>query len=436
MTFAPDIRAGRKAGFPAGPVMLSRFFSGDIFRQNTAEFLLANAREFGDLVHFESLGRNVYQVNHPDLIADMFLKDAPNHHRNLVMQRARDVLGHGLLTSEEPLHMRQRRLAQPAFLRERIAAYAEVIGEKTINLMEHWKSGTITDLHPQMLELALRIVAKCLFDLDRFSTDDKGDDIAPIAVAVDSFMSFLPLSFVPFSRQIQKLPIPAMRRLQRGKAHLDELIYAVIAERRADPTDRGDLLSMLLNATDPDEAVGSGNSNKMSDQQLHDECITVILAGHETTANALSFALHLLAHHTEIQERVHEEAARVLGDRSPTSADYAQLPYATKVFAEAMRLYPPVWVTARTCEVPYEIAGYKIPKGRVCWRPSTQFTAIPATFLTPTASIRSGTRLRQRRSDRGMHTSHLRVEAGSASRRGWRGWKGRWCWLVSVGTGV
>jgi len=363
--------------------MLPRFFNGDAFRQNSAEFLLANARQFGDLVHLESLGRNVYQVNHPDLIADLFLKDAPNHHRNLVMQRARDVLGHGLLTSEEPLHMRQRRLAQPAFLRERIAAYAEVIGGKTLNLTAQWKTGSVTDLHPQMLELALRIVAKCLFDLDRFSADETGDDIAPIAVAVDSFMSFLPLSFVPFSRQIQMLPIPAMRRLQRGKAHLDNLIYAMIAERRADPTDRGDLLSMLLNATDPDEAATSGNSNKMSDQQLHDECITVILAGHETTANALSFALHLIAQHPDVQTHLHEEATKVLGERPPTAADYAQLPYATQVFAEAMRLYPPVWVTARTCEVPYEIAGYKIARGATLLAPQYVVHRDPRFFPDP-----------------------------------------------------
>ena len=354
MVSGPDIRAGRRPNLPAGPALLPRLLSGRAFRVSTADYLLENARTYGDLVHFRALNRDVYQINHPDLIADFFLKDAPNHHRNLVMQAGRQVLGHGLLTSEEPLHMRQRRLAQPAFLRERIAAYAEVIGAQTEALMTRWQTGTVVDLHPHMLELALRIVGKCLFDLDTL------DDVQAVASAVDSFMAFMPLSFLPFSRQIQRLPIPSMRRLQASKAFLDQLIYGMIADRRRDPTDRGDLLSMLLNATDPEDAA---SSNTMTDQQLHDECITIILAGHETTANALSFALHLLAHHPDLQQRLSEEAASALGTRTPTAADYPRLPFATQVFTETLRLYPPVWVTARTCARPYSIAGFNIPVG-------------------------------------------------------------------------
>ncbi len=370
MPSKPDVRPSPDPRYPAGPDFLPRLLSGDLFRRNAAETTLDKARDYGDLVHDRIFNRHFYQLNHPDLVADLFLKDAPNHHRGFVMERSRDVLGHGLLTSEEPLHMRQRRLAQPAFLRERIAGYAEVIAAKTVAMTGSWQSGATLDLHPQMLELALRIVAKCLFDLDRFGAAGEPDDIGPIALAVDSFMSFLPLAFLPFSQQIQRLPIPAMRRLNAGKAHLDQLIYAMIAERRADPTDRGDLLSMLLNATDSE---GEAGSNTMSDQQLHDECITVILAGHETTANALSFAVHLLAHYPEVQQRLHEEAVTVLGSRSPTAADYPRLPYATQVFAETMRLYPPVWVTARTCAIPYEIAGYKIAAGSTLIAP--QFAA-------------------------------------------------------------
>jgi cytochrome P450 len=369
-----DIRPGRNPAYPAGPTILSRLRAGGPFSSNGAQFMLETARQFGDLNFYSGFGRKVYQLNHPDLIADFFLKDAPHHHRNLVMQRARDVLGHGLLTSEEPLHMRQRRLAQPAFLRERIAAYAEVIGSNTISLTAQWESGTVRDLHPQMLELALRIVGKCLFDLDTL------DDVAAIASAVDSFMNFVPLSFLPFSKQIQRMPFPSMRRLQAGKAHLDTLIYRMIAERRKDQTDRGDLLSMLLHATDPE---GDAASNTMTDQQLHDECITVILAGHETTANALSFALHLMAQHPEVQQKLRDEARLVLGERSPVAADYALLPYATQVFAETMRLYPPVWVTARTCMEPYEIAGYTIPAGASVLAPQYAVHRDPRFFVEP-----------------------------------------------------
>ncbi len=355
------------------------------------------AREFGDLVHYRAFGRNIYQLNHPDLIADMLVRDASHHHRNLVMQRARDVLGTGLLTSEEPLHMRQRRLAQPAFLRERIASYAEVIGAQTLALTARWQPGATADLHPAMLELALRIVGKCLFDLDQL------DDIDAMASAVDAFTSFVPLSFLPFATQIQRLPIPSMRRLQRGKAHLDRLIYGMIAERRADPTDRGDLLSMLLNATDPEPDTNASPTDAaashsavlpaaaMTDQQLHDECVTIILAGHETTANALSFALHLLALHPEIQQQLHTEAVVVLGPgsaepaatRIPSAADYARLPLATQIFAEAMRLYPPVWVTARTCVTPYTIAGYVIPAGASLLAPQFAVHRDPRFFPNP-----------------------------------------------------
>ena len=341
----------------------------------------STAQQYGDLVVYRIGNERIYLLNHPALITDFFGKDTPHHHRNLVMQRSRDVLGTGLLTSEEPLHMRQRRLANPAFLRSRIAGYGDVIADKTLALTQRWQTGTVVEMHAQMLELALRIVSKCLFDLDEF------DDLHAMEAAVASFMAFLPLSFVPFSRLVQASPLPSMRRLRKGQQYLDKLIYRLIAERRADPRDRGDLLSMLLNATDdgtdrkpgesstaeqgsnasadrPSPAGGKPSEvQTMSDRQLRDECVTVILAGHETTANALSFAVHLLAHHPAIQQRLHDEAKAVLGTRAPTAADYPALGYATKVFAETMRLYPPVWVTGRLCAEPYSIAGYTIPKG-------------------------------------------------------------------------
>ena len=371
---ALDVRAGAKAGRPAGPSTWKRLLTGEAWRQNGAEFTRTAAQTYGDLVYVRVFGKDFYFLNHPDLVRDLFLKDAPNHHRNNVMQTARQVLGHGLLTSEEPLHMRQRRLAQPAFLRERIAAYGEVIGAKTLAMTTHWQSGTELDLHAEMMELALRIVGKCLFDVDELQ------DVDAMAEAVTAFMVFMPLSFVPFPELVQKLPIPAMTRLRRGKAHLDELIYRMIAERRADPVDRGDLLSMLLRATDSE---GETAPVSMTDQQLRDECVTVILAGHETTANALSFALHLLAHHPEVQERLHAEAVAVLGGRSPVAADYPQLAYATQVFAEAMRLYPPVWVTGRTCAVSYGIAGYTIPVGATLLAPQYAIQRDPRFFAEP-----------------------------------------------------
>jgi len=357
---ALDIHPGRSKRYPAGPSFLPRFISGRMFRQNAIESMTASARVYGDLVHYTIFGRHIYQLNHPDLIEDFLLKDAGKHHRGIVMQRSKVVLGEGLLTSEEPLHMRQRRLAQPAFLRQRIAAYGEVIGQNATAISQNWQSGKVRDLHEDMLELALRIVGKCLFDLDVQSQEE----VKKISAAVDAFMGFLPLAILPFSEHIQRLPLPAMKRIRRGQADLDAIIYDMIDERRKSPGDRGDLLSMLLEAVDPEDPMAS-----MSNQQVHDECVTIMLAGHETTANALSFALWLLAKNPDVQFRLNQEATVVLGDRAPTAEDYVRLPYATQVFSETLRLYPPVWVMARTCIQPYEIAGYGIPRGAVLVAP-------------------------------------------------------------------
>src|ERR1700744_3068844 len=192
------------------------------------------------------------------------------------------------------------------------------------------------DLHPEMLLLALRIVGKTLFDTNVAA------EVKEIAEAVDSFMGFLPVALLPFPELILRLPLPAMNRIRRGQAYLDGLIYRMIAERRKDPGDRGDLLSMLLSAVDTEEGTGG-----MSDRQLRDECVIVMLAGHETTANALSFAMWELARNPEGHAtttrgsggRLHQKWRRLLGARAPAAEDFARLPYANQVFAEAIRLY-------------------------------------------------------------------------------------------------
>jgi len=374
MPFAPKPRHPR---YPPGPKFLPRLLTGQVFRVSATEYLVECAKTYGDLVHYTAIGRHIYQLNSPALIEDFFLKDAAKHHRGIVMQKARTVLGEGLLTSEEPLHMRQRRLAQPAFHRARIAGYGETIGQQAVAMTSRWNSGTALDLHEEMLGVALRIVGKCLFSLNV----ESDAEVKKISNAVDSFMRILPIAFLPFSEQIQKLPIPSMQRIRRGVAELDTLIYGMIAERRNNPGDRGDLLSMLMEAVDS-EAVG-GESARMSDKQLRDECLTVMLAGHETTANALSFAMWLLAKHPDVQAAVRAEARAVLGNRAPVAADYAHLKFTAQVFAETMRLYPPVWVTARTCEQPYEIAGYRIAKGSVVIAPQFVVHRDPRLFPDP-----------------------------------------------------
>ena len=382
---APDIRWRSGAPLPAGPPLLTRLLRGDLLRWDATDFLRNNAREYGDLVYFNALGHTVVQFNHPELVQEMLVRDAPHHHRNLVMQRSKAVLGEGLLTSEEPLHMRQRRLAQPAFHRQRISAYGAIISDYTQRMTSNWQSGAVLDIRAEMLLLALRIVGKTLFDT---SVDQ---EVHQIAAAVDSFQGFLPLAFVPFSTFIQGLPIPAMRRIRRGRDELDTLIYSMIRDRRADPRDRGDLLSMLLVATDDGEDTPSPGTPaqqahapaQMTDRQVRDECLTVLLAGHETTANALSFALWLLAHHPEVQEELAAECQQVLGGRAPVAADYQKLPLTEQVFAEALRLYPPVWVTARTAAETYTYRGMTIRRGAMLIAPQFVIQRDPRFFPDP-----------------------------------------------------
>jgi cytochrome P450 len=229
----------------------------------------------------------------------------------------------------------------------------------------------------QMLGLALRIVGKTLFDTDL------EQDVRKISEAADSFQNFLPLAWLPFAKALQASPLPSMRKIRRGRAELDELIYRMIRERRADPRDRGDLLSMLMASVDTEGEVRDGTEVRMSDMQVRDECITVLLAGHETTANALSFSLWLLAQHPEVQDEVAAESAGVLGGRAPTAADYPQLRLAERVFAESLRLYPPVWVTARTAAEDYEYRGIKIERGTILIAPQFVVHRDPRFFQDP-----------------------------------------------------
>lgn len=359
---APRILSKPGSRYPQGPSFIARLRAGDLFRLNPLPFLTSSARTYGDLIHLKAAGRHVFQANHPDLIQELLLTDARHHHRGIVMQKAQLVLGQGLLSSEDPHHMRQRRLAQPAFHRDRIAAYGTVIGTYTRELTYSWKPGDIRDLHDDMQLLSLRIVGKTMFNSEMESIN------ARIAAAIDAFMGFLPLAFLPASELLYKLPLPLMNRIRDSRRDLDELIYGLIAERRRDDRDYGDLLSMLLASQD---AEGTGS---MSDEQVRDECVTALLAGNETTANGLSFALWLLARHPEAQQRLQEEATDVLGSRAnrrdATAADYARLPWAHACFAEAMRLYPPVWTIARTAAETYQWRGFTVPKGSILLAPT------------------------------------------------------------------
>ena len=369
----PVLRGKAGSGYPEGPTFLSRVLAGDLFRLNPLPFITASARRYGDLIHLRAAGRHVFQCNHPDLVQEFLVRDARRHHRGIVMQKAQIVLGQGLLSSEDPHHMRQRRLAQPAFHRDRIAAYGRIIGDYARQTLESWRDGEIRDLHQDMQLLSLRIVGKTLFNSELESDNRR------IGHAIEAFMAFLPLAFLPASELLYKLPLPMMNRIRQSRHDLDTLIYRLIAERRADGQDRGDLLSMLMASQDT-EGTGS-----MTDEQVRDECVTALLAGNETTANGLSFALWLIARHPDAQASLQAEAAEALADRPAAAADYPALPFAHACFAEAMRLYPPVWTIARTAAEEYQWRGFRIPRGSILLAPQWVVHRDPRFWPEPAA---------------------------------------------------
>jgi cytochrome P450 len=295
-------------------------------------------------------GRGVVVVSSPDLVHEVLVTKADSFVKGTTFRFLRPILGNGLLTSEHDVHRRQRRLVAPALSHRRIAGYADTMAAYTERMLAPWADGARIDLADAMMRLTLEIVTKTMLD-----TDVK-DDAAAVGAAVSVVVREVndristPISFLLASASKS----PAFRA---AMATLDATILRIIRERRASRADTGDLLSMLLAAQE--EGTGEG----MNDRQVRDEVMTIFLAGHETTANALSWAFYLLARHPEAYARVRAEAASVLGGRVATAADLPRLGYALQVFKEALRLYPPAYITSRLAEKDVEIGGHFVPAG-------------------------------------------------------------------------
>lgn len=314
-------------------------------------FLTGLAAKYGDASRFEVGPQPIFFFAHPELVREVLVTKNASFMKGLALQRTKVVLGEGLLTSEGELHKRQRRLAQPAFHRERTQRYGEIMVEQATLARERWTDGEELDVAHEMMRLTLAVVAKTLFGAN---VDDEADEIG---AALTELMLMFPLLVHPLSDFLIKLPLPRVKRFRRALARLDQTIYGLIAERRKSESDRGDLLSMLLLATDT-EGDGSG----MSDLQLRDEAITIFLAGHETTANALAWTWHLLARNPEVERALHHELDTVLAGRTPAPADYPRLPYTEMVLAESMRLFPPAWGIGRYALEDVQIGEWHVPK--------------------------------------------------------------------------
>jgi len=335
---------------PPGPRRIVPLSGLLAYRKGPLPFFQNLAAQFGDISYFKLGPQEAFFLNHPDYIKDVLVTNHQHFHKGLALQRAKRLLGEGLLTSEGEFHRRQKRLAQPAFHRARIASYAQVMTDYAKQTRERWHDGEILDMSEEMMRLTLGIVGKTLFDADVVSdAEDVGE---AMTVVMDLFNTIT----IPFFELLQKLPLPQLRRFDSAKARLDAIIYRLIEERRRSGEDRGDLLSMLLLAQDTE-----GDGGAMTDEQLRDEVMTIFLAGHETTANALTWTWYLLSQNPAAEAKLHEEIDRVLDGRLPTFEDVAQLKYTEMVLAESMRLYPPAWAIGRLAMNEFEIAGYMVP---------------------------------------------------------------------------
>jgi len=373
--------------------------------------MIESAKKYGDIVFFKVGNERIYLFNHPDLIRDVLVTNQKNFTKSRALVRAKRVLGEGLLTSEGEFHLRQRRLAQPAFHRDRISAYGRSMVEYADRTRSRWTDGRSLDVHDEMMRLTLAIVAKTLFSAD------VEKEAAEIGEALTTAFGAFNIGILPFSELLEKLPLPYIKRFEAARARLDATIYRIIDERRATGEDRGDLLSMLLLAQDTE-----GDGGGMTDTQVRDEAMTIFLAGHETTANALSWTWYLLSQHPEIEARFHREVD-ALGRSLPRPDDLANLPYTRMISPSRCvsirrrgRWDGGQSTTSRRADITFR-------RARWCSCLNTSRTAIRAFTPSPRGSIRSDGCRKLRRRVPGFPTSLLAAGRAFASESSSPGWK-------------
>lgn len=305
---------------------------------------------YGDFVVARLGPRPAAFIFNPEDAEAVLVENYKRFRKNFIIRRTRAVIGNGLLLSEGEFWLRQRRLIQPAFNRSRIALYAQTMAETAASALDRWEEGKRIDIHRELMLLTRSIVSRCLF----------GSDVEESNGAIEEVIERLMNSFSKLTDSALLVPLfvptPTNLRFKRDKKQLDALVYRFIARRRRQDAEGDDLMSVLLQARDDE---GSG----MTDRQLRDEVLTLFLAGHETTASALTWAVYFLTGHPEAAERLTAEVDALLGGRAPSADHVPRLKYTEAVFKEAMRLYPPSWLMGRETTGAYELRGCTIPKG-------------------------------------------------------------------------
>jgi cytochrome P450 len=339
-----------KTHLPPGPT--GTLLGGSVrqFSARRLDFFTDVARAYGDLASFRFGPKRIILASHPDLIEQVLVTDAKYYIKHFGARMYTPVLGNGLVTSEGEFWLRQRRLSQPAFLKQRVNSYAPLMAELTDRMLNAWKPGTPIDVHFEFSTLTSVIALKTLFDLD-----DPGDR--------ERFTDSLRTAFALMSDRFRSLfrlpnwfPTPANLKLNRAVKDLNAVVDGFIAQGRARGGNGADLLSRLIAAQDTD-------GTRMTDRQLRDEMMTLYLAGHETTALTLTWSWYLLSQHPEAEANLVGEWRRVLNGRTPTPDDLPHLPYTEAVITEAMRVYPPVYLIGREATTELTLGGYRVKKG-------------------------------------------------------------------------
>jgi cytochrome P450 len=318
------------------------------FAADRLAFLTRVAREHGDVAAFRIGPYRSWLLSHPDHVRHVLVANADRVRKGPILQRARVVLGDGLLTSEGERHRADRRLLQQAFHPRRVAGYAGVMVDRVSTAAAQWTAGHPVDVHASLVRATLASAGATLLGTD------VDDDVDLVERSIRDLLSAYKLVFVPFGWRLQGLPVGPPRRLRRGRDALHGLVERIIADRRTTGEDRGDLLSALV--------VGE-QAGHLTDDQLRDHAVTLLLAGHETTANALAFACHLLATDPELDAVLADEVRRVLAARLPEADDLPRLTACRALFAESLRLYPPSWALGRQLVDDLEVDGVRLPAG-------------------------------------------------------------------------
>ena len=344
------------------------------FLRDPIKTLMKIANTYGDISHFKLGRQHVYLLNDPEYIEDVLIRNYKNFIKSRGLRVSKRLLGEGLVTSEGEYHDRQRRIIQPAFHPNLIKTYGQIMTGYAQRMCQSWEDGMTLDIHKEMMHVTLAIISKAVLGSDvKLKKDNE------VGNALLVCMEYFNRLQMPFGELIEKIPIlPINKSFQRAKILLDSIVFNMIKEHRDNERSGvskadGDLLYTLLQAQDTEAGI-----KRMNDTQLRDEVMTIFLAGHETTANALTWTLYLLSQNPTVEDKMYEELCSVLGDtdkegssksddnkRIPTVEDVPKLEYTEKVFRESMRIYPPVWGIGRQAINDYKLSKYVLPAGSI-----------------------------------------------------------------------